>query len=54
MQHNLVDEFKLMIHPIVIGKGKRLFNGQNGVKELVLKETLTFQSGIVVFIYSPC
>ena len=53
MQHNLVDEYRLMIHPIVIGTGKRLFNGENGMKELRLKGTRTFQSGIVVFIYSP-
>ncbi len=53
MQHNLVDEFRLMIHPIVLGTGKRLFNGENGMKELILKEARTFQSGIVVFVYSP-
>lgn len=53
MQHNLVDEYRLMIHPILIGKGKRLF--QDGADKLALKlvDTRAFSSGIVVLTYQP-
>ena len=51
MEHNLVDEFRLMIHPIVLGTGKRLFNDLNGMKTFKLWEARAFSSGIVVFVY---
>jgi dihydrofolate reductase len=51
MHHDLVDELRLMIHPVVLGKGKRLFTDGNGMKRLKLKESVVFGSGIVVFIY---
>jgi dihydrofolate reductase len=53
MQHNLVDEYRLMIHPIVLGTGKRLFPDVDGMRALKLVEAKTFSSGIVVFIYHP-
>lgn len=53
MQHSLIDEYKLMVHPIVVGNGKRLF--RDGIDRLVLKlvETKAFSSGIVVLTYRP-
>lgn len=53
MQHDLVDEYKLMIHPVLVGSGKRLF--KEGIDKLALKlvETKTFKTGIVILIYQP-
>ena len=51
MQNDLVDEFRLMIHPIVVGGGKQLFGQGIDHKVLTLVETKTFSSGIVVLIY---
>ncbi|MBB6670362.1 dihydrofolate reductase family protein [Cohnella nanjingensis] len=51
--HNLglIDEYRLMVYPIVVGSGKRLF--QDGLNQTVLKltETKTFQTGVVVLTY---
>jgi dihydrofolate reductase len=53
MEHDLVDEYRFMLHPIVLGSGKRLF--QDGIARRVLRHvrTQTFSSGIVVLYYEP-
>jgi len=51
MQYDLTDEFWLMIHPIVVGGGKRLFGEGIDRKVLKLLDTKTFSSGIVVLNY---
>ena len=53
MQHNLVDEYDLWIHPVVLGSGKRLFG--NGLSPINLKlvDTKTTGSGIVILTYRP-
>ncbi|MHB0876750.1 MAG: dihydrofolate reductase family protein [Anaerolineae bacterium] len=53
MQHDLVDEYVLMVHPLVLGTGKRLFT--DGIVPLNLKlvDTKTTGSGIVVLTYQP-
>ena len=51
--HDLVDEYRLMIHPIVLGNGeKRLFAGAPR-RTLRLMETVTFPTGVVVATYHP-
>ena len=50
MKHGLVDELRFMVHPIVLGKGKRLFHDR-AVFNLV--DTKRFRSGIVVLTYEP-
>ncbi|WP_419149820.1 dihydrofolate reductase family protein [Paenibacillus alvei] len=52
MQYDLVDEYRLMVFPVVLGKGKRLFN-ENIEKGLQHVETRTFHSGVVVLTYRP-
>jgi dihydrofolate reductase len=52
MQHDLVDEYRLMVHPVVLGSGKRLFGEGTDKKVLKLTETRTFGSGVVVLSYS--
>jgi len=53
MQHDLIDEYRLMVHPIVLGSGKRLFGEGSDMKVLRLVDTRTFSSGIVVLTYQP-
>ncbi len=53
MQHDLVDEHRFMLQPIVPGSGKRLF--RDGIHTMVLKleGTEAFRSGVVVLTYRP-
>jgi len=53
MQKDLIDEYRLMIFPIVVGNGKRLFDGQSQQKEFKLVQSQTFGSGVVVLTYQP-
>jgi dihydrofolate reductase len=53
MQHGLIDEYRLMVFPIVVGRGKRLFEDGGGTTVLKLAETKTFDSGVVVLTYEP-
>jgi dihydrofolate reductase len=54
MGHDLVDEYRLMIFPVVLGSGKRLFGEVSGTtKALRLADTKTFASGVVVLTYEP-
>lgn len=47
----LVDEFRLSIHPVVLGKGKPLFNDIKQRLNLKMVSTRTFSSGVVQIIY---
>jgi dihydrofolate reductase len=51
LQHDLIDELRLMIHPIVIGNGKRLFKEGLTRKDLRLVESKMFNTGVVVLTY---
>jgi len=53
MQHDLIDEYRIMVHPVVVGSGKRLFKDETDMKVLRLVDTKTFSSGIVVLSYQP-
>ncbi|WP_324675388.1 dihydrofolate reductase family protein [Hymenobacter sp. GOD-10R] len=52
MQHDLVDEYRIMFFPVVIGKGKRLFK-QGSTATLKLTDAQTFASGVTVLTYQP-
>jgi dihydrofolate reductase len=52
-ERDLIDEYRLMIFPIVLGSGKRLFPAGNEKKVLKLVETRTLGSGIVLLTYQP-
>ena len=48
----LIDEYQLLVHPIVLGGGKRLFKDVSNTS-LKLVETKTFSSGVVLLTYQP-
>jgi dihydrofolate reductase len=50
-ERDLIDEYRLMIFPVVLGSGKRLFSGGNEKKVLKLVETRTLGSGVVLLTY---
>jgi dihydrofolate reductase len=51
MQRGLVDEFVLMIHPLVLGTGRRLFADGGAFAELRLTDTTTTTTGVVIAKY---
>jgi dihydrofolate reductase len=53
LQHNLVDEFRLMIFPVLVGSGKQLFGQGTVPAGLKLRESKTFGTGVILAIYEP-
>jgi dihydrofolate reductase len=53
LRHGLVDELRLLIHPVVFGKGRRLFDEQLDSSNLKLSGTTTFATGVVALHYEP-
>lgn len=53
MRHNLVDEYHLWIHPVVLGSGKRLFRDGGPTTTLRLVDTKATSSGLVILTYEP-
>ncbi len=51
MRHGLIDEFWLLVHPIIWGNGRRLFDNTAEKINLKLLDTKTFDSGVVVLHY---
>jgi dihydrofolate reductase len=53
MKHDLVDEYRLMIHPIVMGSGKRLFRDDAAAARLRLVESTPSSTGVLIARYVP-
>jgi dihydrofolate reductase len=53
LEHDLVDELRLMIYPVVLGTGKRLFGETSDKKRLRLTDSKTVGDGITICIYEP-
>ena len=52
IQHDLVDCYRLLVYPVVLGKGKRLFK-EGTTATLKLVEAQSFSSGVAALIYEP-
>lgn len=52
MQHDLVDRYRLLVYPVVVGGGKRLFE-ESIPASLKLLESQSFSSGVVALVYEP-
>jgi dihydrofolate reductase len=52
-QEGLIDEFQIALNPIVLGKGKTLFEGVRNKLNLKLATSRTFQNGNVFLCYQP-
>jgi dihydrofolate reductase len=53
LEHDLVDELRLMVFPVVLGSGKRLFGDTSDKKRLRLVDTKTVGDGVSILIYEP-
>jgi dihydrofolate reductase len=49
----LIDEYWLLVHPVIWGSGPRLFDGKDDRLDLNLVDSQTFKSGVVVLHYIP-
>lgn len=52
MHHDLVDRYRLLVYPVIVGKGKRLFK-EGTPATLKLVESRSFSSGVVALVYEP-
>jgi dihydrofolate reductase len=53
LHYGLLDELKLMIHPILVGSGKRLFGEAEEQRKLELVDSKTFSTGVLYLTYRP-
>ena len=53
IEHGLFDELRLMVHPVVVGAGRRLFGELSDKKPLRLVGTRTVGDGVVILAYKP-
>ena len=51
LEHDLVDALHLLVYPVIVGAGKRLFNGTSETKRLELTGTRTFGDGVHLLQY---
>jgi dihydrofolate reductase len=53
IEENLVDELRLMVFPVILGQGKRLFGETSDKKSLKLVESKAVGDGVTILIYRP-
>ena len=53
LHHDLVDELRLMVHPLTIGGGLRLFEDNREAKQFMLKHSRAIENGVLILEYQP-
>lgn len=53
LQEDLLDELTLMLHPVVVGSGKRLFKDRSHLKRLKLVGSQITSTGVAILTYQP-
>jgi dihydrofolate reductase len=54
MEHDLIDEYRLMVFPLVVGRGKRLFGDREETKVMELVDTKPVgPDGVLILTYRP-
>lgn len=53
LQEDLLDELKLLVHPVIVGSGKRLFIEDLDRKKLKLVDSKVTGTGVVILTYQP-
>jgi dihydrofolate reductase len=51
LEHDLVDELRLMVFPVVLGSGKRLFGGTSDKLRLRLADSKVVGDGVAILVY---
>jgi dihydrofolate reductase len=52
-EHRLVDEYRLMVYPVLLGSGKRLFSDISDMAKLKLVDVAKVDSGVLMLTYAP-
>src|SRR2546429_5260058 len=53
LEHDRVDELRLMVFPVVLGTGKRLFGEMSNLKALRLVDSKVVGDGVAILVYEP-
>jgi dihydrofolate reductase len=53
MEADLIDEYRFLVHPIIVGRGKRFFNDGMPMKRLTPVKSKTFSHGVILLCYQP-
>ena len=53
LEHDLVDQLRLMVFPVVLGSGKRLFGDTRDTKPLQLVDSKVVGDGVTILVYEP-
>jgi len=53
LHEGLLDELRVMVHPIVVGQGRRLFTDGKPQQTLELVDSKTYRTGVVDLTYGP-
>jgi dihydrofolate reductase len=53
IEHNLVDQYNLMVFPVVLGAGKRFFGETTDKKTLRLVDSKVVGDGVAILVYQP-
>jgi dihydrofolate reductase len=53
INHDLLDELNLLVHPVIVGSGKRLFTDDSDRKNLELADSRTLKTGVLSLVYTP-